>query len=142
MIEELPANVPAFLDAFTEWARLQPDIEGVVLVGSYARGEPKPDSDVDLVILTPRTDQYLRDRSWLSLFGKVTSFREENYGRVTSVRSYYVSGLEVEFGFSTSAWAARPIDTGTLNVISQGMKVPHDPNGLIARMQEELNCSA
>lgn len=138
MGQEFPPSISAFLDAFGDWARSQPQIAAVALVGSYARGAAQEDSDVDLVILTPVIDRYLRDRSWLSLFGQVREWRDEDYGRVTSIRCYYESGLEVEYGFSTADWAAPPIDTGTLSVVSQGIKLLHDPHGIIARMQEEL----
>jgi predicted nucleotidyltransferase len=66
----LPVNVSAFLEAFGRWARAQPDIEAVALVGSYARNAAIESSDVDLVILTSGVDRYLRDRSWVSLFGE------------------------------------------------------------------------
>jgi predicted nucleotidyltransferase len=133
---DLPARVSVFLEAFCDWARSQPEIEAVVLVGSYARAAPKEDSDVDLVILTRVVDRYLRDRKWISLFGQLTECRDENYSRVTSIRSFYENGLEVEYGFTTPDWADSPIDAGTWRVISQGMKVLHDPHGIIARMQE------
>ncbi len=96
----LPVDVAAFLSTFNRWASAQPDIEAVALVGSYC-GAATEGSDVDLVILTSNVDRYLRDRSWVSLFGEATDCREEDYGRVTSVRAFYVGGLEVEYGFTT-----------------------------------------
>ena len=137
----LPVNVSAFLDTFSRWAGAQPDIEAVALVGSYARGEASVGSDVDLVILTPNADRYFRDRSWVSIFGEFAGYREEDYGRVTSVRAFYESGLEVEYGFTTPAWAEPPIDAGTLRVVTGGMKVVYDPQGIIGRMQHEIGSS-
>jgi len=134
----LPVNVSAFLDAFRCWARAQPDIEAVALVGSYARNAATESSDVDLVILTSEVDRYLRDRSWLSLFGEAAECREEDYGRVTSVRVFYGGGLEVECGFTTPDWAEVPIDEGTLPVVTDGVKILEDPQGIIARMQREI----
>lgn len=127
-------NVSAFLEAVGRWARTQPDIEAVALVGSYARDAATESSDVDLVILTSGVDRYLRDRSWVSLFGEAGECREEDYGRVTSVRVFYRGGLEVEYGFTTPDWAEVPIDEGTLRVITDGMKVLHDPRGLLAAL--------
>ena len=127
-------NVSAFLKAVGRWARTQPDIEAVALVGSYARDAATESSDVDLVILTSGVDRYLRDRSWVSLFGEAGECREEDYGRVTSVRVFYRGGLEVEYGFTTPYWAEVPIDEGTLRVITDGMKVLHDPRGLLAAL--------
>jgi len=127
-------NVSAFLEAVSRWARTQPDIEAVALVGSYTRDAATESSDVDLVILTSGVDRYLRDRSWVSLFGEAGECREEDYGRVTSVRVIYRGGLEVEYGFTTPDWAEVPIDEGTLRVITDGMKVLHDPRGLLAAL--------
>ncbi len=137
----LPPNVSAFLEAFSRWASTQPDIEAVALVGSYARDEASESSDVDLVILTSSVDTYLRDLSWVSVFGEATEWRKEVYGRVTSVRALYESGLEVEYGFTTPDWAAAPIDAGTLRVVREGMKVVHDPQGVIGRMEWEIGSS-
>ena len=134
----LPVNVSDFLEAFSRWARARPDIEAVALVGSYARGAATEGSDLDLVILTSSAERYLRDRSWVSLFGEVAQCREEDYGRVRSVRAFYGSGLEVEYGFTTPDWAEAPIDAGTLRVVADGMKVLHDPRGIIARMRREV----
>lgn len=134
----LPVNVSAFLEAFTLWASAQQDIEAVALVGSYARGEASEDSDVDLVILTSGVDRYLRDWSWVSLFGEAAECREEAYGRVTSVRAFYESGLEVEYGFTKPDWADTPVDEGTSDVVRNGMKILHDPQRIVARMQREI----
>lgn len=134
----LPAKVTAVLEAFCRWARSQPDVAAVVLVGSYARGNASEGSDVDLVILTPDVDRYLRDRSWVSLFGETAGCRREDYGRLTSVRAFYRGGLEVEYGFSTPDWASVPIDAGTLRVITDAMKVLYDPQGIIGGMQRGI----
>ena len=131
-------KVSAFLEAFALWARSQPDIEAVALVGSYARGAATESSDVDLVILTPGVDKYLHDRSWISLFGEAPECREEAYSRVTSVRAFYESGLEVEYGFTTPDWADMPVDEGTLSVLKKGMKILYDPLGRVARTQREI----
>jgi hypothetical protein len=131
-------KVSAFLEAFGRWARSQPDIEAVALVGSHARGAATESSDVDLVILTPGVDRYLRDRSWVALFGEAAECREEDYGRVTSVRAFYESGLEVEYGFTTPDWADTTVDKGTLSVVTYGMKILYDPQGRVARMQRKI----
>ncbi len=45
------AEAHSLLAALAAWARTREDIEGVVLVGSYARGAERPDSDIDVVLL-------------------------------------------------------------------------------------------
>ena len=137
----LPENVSAFLDTFCRWASVQPDIEAVALVGSYARDGATAGSDVDLVVLTSDVDRHVRDRSWVLLFGEPLECLEEDYGRVTSVRAFYSGGLEVEYGFTTPDWAEAPIDPGTRQVVANGMKVLYDPHGIIARLQGEIRSS-
>jgi predicted nucleotidyltransferase len=39
-------------DAVVKWASGRPDIQGVAVVGSWARSEPRMDCDIDLAILT------------------------------------------------------------------------------------------
>jgi predicted nucleotidyltransferase len=138
----LPAKVSAFLESFCRWARSQPDVLAVALVGSYARGTASEGSDVDLVILTYNVDRYLLDRSWFSLFGEATECREEDYGRLKSMRAFYGEGLEVEYGFTSPDWAESPIDVGTLRVVTDGMKVLHDPQGIIGGMLREIRSGA
>ena len=137
----LPDNVSAFLDTFINWAGRQSEIKAVALVGSYARDAATEGSDVDLVILTTSVDRYLRDLSWVSVFGETTECQEQDYGRVISVRAFYKSGLEVEYGFTAPDWAEAPIDAGTLKVVTDGMKVLYDPHGIIGKMQREIESS-
>jgi uncharacterized protein len=52
-------DIRDFLDAFILWTSKQPDVQGIALVGSYARGAARDDSDIDLVILTDQPHKYL-----------------------------------------------------------------------------------
>lgn len=131
-------NVSAFLEVFSRWAGVQPDVKGVALVGSYARDAATPGSDVDVLILTTDAARYIRDRSWVSLFGEVTECRVEDWGKVTSLRTFYEDGLEVEYGFSTPDWACVPMDAVSFRVVLDGMKVLFDPLGILSAVQREV----
>jgi predicted nucleotidyltransferase len=96
-------DVGELLDRVTRWAAARSDLIGLALVGSHARGEARPDSDIDLVLLARRT----------------------------SLRVHYEDGLEVEYGLTSSAWATPPIDEGTARVISGGMRILLDREGLL-----------
>ncbi|NMC53308.1 MAG: hypothetical protein GYA48_06705 [Chloroflexi bacterium] len=115
--------VTLFLLNFTAWARSQPDVLAAALVGSYARGTASPTSDVDLVILARDPQKYLSDQAWVRRFGQPLRSQMEDYGRLTSLRVWYQSGLEVEFGLTGADWAARPLDAGTRRVIEDGLRV-------------------
>jgi len=134
-------NVKDFLDEFSQWARTQTDIEAVALVGSYARDDPKDDSDVDLIVLTTTPARYFRDQSWASLFGKVGERKVESWGRVKSLRVSYSCCLEVEYSFAIPAWAGIPVDAGTHEVIRNGMKILFDPRDLLKALQPSVDTS-
>jgi Streptomycin adenylyltransferase len=128
-------NVWAFLEAFSNWASAQPDIKAVALVGSYARDASTEGSDVDLLILTTDVAKYFSDRSWVSRFGADSECRIEDWGKVRSLRTFYSDGLEVEYGFTTPDWAQKPMDAGSLRVVSDGMKILFDPQNILSEVQ-------
>ncbi len=132
-------NVSAFLETFNGWASAQPDVKAVALVGSYARDAALEGSDVDLLILTTDMAKYVSDRSWVSLFGEATECRVEDWGKVTSVRTFYQGGLEVEYGFTTPDWAKMPMDAGSSRVVSDGMKILFDAQNILSSVQREVS---
>lgn len=129
----------AFIEQFARWAQVQPAVAAAGLVGSWARGDARPDSDVDAMIFTPNPGLFLDDWGWLAEFGVVKSAAREDWGVVQSVRVFYEDGPEVEFGLTTPAWAAiDPVDAGTREVASAGLMVLYDPDGVLAGLVEEV----
>ncbi len=118
-----------FLTRIATWAAEQRDIQGVILVGSYARGTARPDSDVDLVILTVEPERYINSCAFAEKFGAISQWQKEDWGAVTSMRVWYQDGLEVEYGITLPSWAALPLDPGTLQVVSDGMQIIFDREG-------------
>lgn len=112
-----------FIEDFMRWSRRRRDIRAVALVGSYARMQANPSSDVDLVIITTDPQKYLTETKWLRVFGIVITQKVEDYGKLTSLRVWYESGLEIEYGFTTRDWVKTPLDRGTKRVIEDGMRV-------------------
>lgn len=115
-------EISSFLNSVKQWANENEAIHSVILVGSYARGKEKEDSDVDLVIITSNPDLYFKD-NFAGNFGEVLESKKEDWGRVTSIRVWYENGLEVEFGITTPIWVEKPLDGGTQRVLSDGYKV-------------------
>ncbi len=128
-------NIEPFLEQVKQWAEARPDIQAVLLVGSYARGKARVGSDVDLMILTTRPEQYLDSISFASQFGSVAKSEKENWGRVTSQRVWYANRLEVEFGIALPQWASRPLDAGTQDVVSAGVRIIFDRDGALGWMR-------
>ncbi|HLO30827.1 MAG TPA: nucleotidyltransferase domain-containing protein [Anaerolineales bacterium] len=126
-------HIQDFINDFVDWASSQSDVQGVALVGSYARGAAREDSDIDLVILTDQFPKYVEDRQWIEIFGAVEKHQTEDYGKLTSVRVWYQSGLEVEYGLTPPDWAAIPLDEGTREVIRGGMLVLFERGNLLSR---------
>jgi len=122
-----------FLDAFVAWASDQPDVQAIALVGSYARGAARDDSDIDLVILTDQPRKYLDDLTWAKRFGAVEKQQTEDYGKLTSLRIWYQNGVEVEYGITTPDWAATPLDAGTREVMLGGMIVLFERGIVLSR---------
>ena len=116
-------QVETFLKDFIVWASSQSTIQGVALVGSYARNAAKETSDVDLVILAGHPEQLLQSTTWINLFGEVSRQQTEEYGVLTSIRVWYSDGREIEYGITNENWADIPLDLGTQRVISDGMRV-------------------
>jgi len=93
-------HIRNFLDTFVPWASAQEDIQAIALVGSYARGAARDDSDIDLVLLTDEPQKYLEDLKWMERFGPVEKHQTENYGKLISIRVWYQNGVEVEYGIT------------------------------------------
>lgn len=127
-------DLQSFSADFVSWATSQPDIRGVVLVGSHARGTARPDSDLDLVILSDQPEALTSDTAWTRRFGQPDSVVMEDYGQVQSVRVHYNEGLEVEFGIASVSWAAVPVDEGTREVIAHGARILFDRDDLLHRL--------
>lgn len=112
-----------------QWASQDANIAAIALVGSYARGEAKDDSDVDLLVLTHRTfDPYFQNQAWLNRFGEPQDWMFEDYGAARSVRADFEWG-EVEFCFATVLWASVPLDEGSRRVLSGGAEIWVDHDG-------------
>jgi predicted nucleotidyltransferase len=126
-------HIRDFLNAFVHWASPQENVQAIALVGSYARGEARDDSDIDLVILTDQTQKYLDDLKWIEHFGAVEKHQTEDYGKLTSVRVWYQNGYELEYGITTPSWAATPLDAGTQEVIRGGMIVLFERGDFLSR---------
>jgi hypothetical protein len=127
--------VEVFLQAFVRWAERQWEIEAVALVGSWARGEARPGSDIDLVLVVADPATYLNDDAWLRQFGTLRAVWREDWGLVQSRRALYEDGSEVEFGLTTLEWLATDrLDAGTAAVIRGGVRVLLDRTGNLGRL--------
>ena len=125
-----------FISSFARWASTQPDIRAVGLVGSHARNAANESSDIDLVIITDHPNKYLKQTEWTRSFGTVVRQQVEDYGMVTSLRTWYADGLEIEYGITFPVWAQTPLDAGTRQVIEDGMRVLFERDALLSPLRK------
>jgi predicted nucleotidyltransferase len=133
-------NVESLLARVTVWAEARGDISAVALVGSHAHGRARPDSDIDLLILSDRPEP-LRTATWLGVFGEVQNALTEQWGILTAHRVRYSEYNEVEVGVAPSSWADIPVDAGTYRVVADGIVIVHDPRGVLQRLITEVKAA-
>ena len=75
-------------------------MQSIALVGSYARNAAVNELDIDLVILTHRPQEYLKDLPRIKRFDVPEKHQTEDYGKLTSLRVWYQNGVEVEYGIT------------------------------------------
>src|SRR5262245_20925742 len=56
----------AITDAVANWAGRRDDIRAMALAGSWARGEPRDTSDLDLLLLSDQASLYRETAEWLA----------------------------------------------------------------------------
>lgn len=120
-----PSNgrLKGFLCELKTFSERDPRIESVIMVGSYARGTNREDSDLDLCIITADKGEMVKNPDFVKEFGIPDKMRTEYYGACTSVRVWYKDGMEVEFGLVEPSWLSQPLDEGTSSVLRDGYKV-------------------
>ncbi len=125
-------SLASFLAELGTWLPDESKIKCALLVGSHARDQATAESDIDFVLLCDMPQDYVDDVSWARRFGAIRSTHIEDWGQLMSARVFYVSGLEVEFGFAHSSWLDLPLDDGTAEVLTGGYRILHDPQRVCA----------
>jgi molybdopterin-guanine dinucleotide biosynthesis protein A/predicted nucleotidyltransferase len=129
-------EVEALLDGAARWAAARGDVVAAAVVGSWARGAARHDSDVYLVILTTDPASYTEGGDWIAeLAPGAEPLRDGDRGAIVERRLLLPSGLEVEVGIGPPSWAAAgPVDPGTRRVVRDGLRALFDPHGVLAEL--------
>ena len=126
------AEIARVVEAVTAWTHTRPDIQGVVVVGSWARGTATMSSDIDIVLLTNDPATYIASTGWWGFLGRAELIATRQWGPLTELRVALASGLEIEFGIVPPSWASiDPLDPGTMRVVRDGVQIIYDPDGLL-----------
>ena len=133
---ELRREVETLLERAATWAAARDDVLAIALVGSWARDAAGPGSDVDLVVLTEDPAAYTARADWIeALAPGGVLVRTADWVAIVERRLLLPSRLEVEVGFGRPSWASTaPVDPGTRRVVEDGLRVVHDPRGLLAAL--------
>jgi len=136
-------DIEMTISTIGNWVRTRESIRAFALVGSYARGDARPDSDIDLLFLTTdpgifRAD-WLDEINWAALNVQPVSSRDKSYGVVWSRHVAFSDGSEIEFTFTPLSWSTiDPVDLGTHHVVADGFKIFHDPDNRLATLQSVI----
>ncbi|MFV2117659.1 nucleotidyltransferase domain-containing protein [Streptomyces sp. Act-28] len=133
---ERVAEAERVVTRVTRWAAGRGDLVGVLLVGSYARGAARADSDIDFVVLTEDRTSY-SGSGWADELALGDPVGSKSWGPVEEQRFVTASGLEVDVCIGSPEWAGtRPVDSGTHRVVADGARALHDPTGVLASLIE------
>lgn len=128
-------EVRQFIDALVAFAQQRDDVRAVAVVGSHARQEARPGSDVDVVVLTTEPRRYTETLDWIGSLMGARLIATRRWGALTERRLVLAGGIEIDFGVAHTSWAAtKPLDPGTARVARDGLMPLHDPDGLLAAL--------
>lgn len=131
---ERAAEIEDIIHRVTCWAIDLRDVVGLLLVGSCARNAARPDSDIDLVLLTADIARHT-ETAWTGELAIGELIRTQSWGAITERRFVTATGLEVEIGIGRPDWASvNPLDPGTRRVVTDGARILHDPTGILATL--------
>lgn len=137
MHSPLEEKVSNLLSIVTTWAQARPEVSAAALAGSHAHGNARPESDIELVILSDSPDE-LRTTHWIGVFGEYSGVDTEQWGIAPCHRVLDTPQGEVEIGIVPSSWADVRVDAGTYNVVHDGIIAAHDPRGLLRTLLAEV----
>jgi predicted nucleotidyltransferase len=132
-----PDEADALQACLAGWAEGEPACRALALVGSWARGDAREGSDLDLIALVDDLAPWIADAGWLvealePIGRPVESVGFEVYGVARSWRIRLGSGAELELTLAATSWASNsPLDPGTYRIVTDGVRPLVDKDGLL-----------
>ncbi len=137
--DDLDKDPEFTVSLFKNATQNHPEIIASALIGSRARGTEREDSDYDLIILTDNVDVFFNDNRWAKRFHRWRESKTEESPQSKTLRSFYKNGDVFEFNFVPSSWAqTAPLKEETRRIVEDGMKILHDPNGILEKLQKTV----
>ena len=120
------------------WVSRQPNLRALAIVGSWARGNARPESDLDCIVIADEPKGYRGDLGWLATIAfqdagyRVVSSNCAAYGQVWSWHVGLEPEAEVEISFAPPEWASiDPVDAGTERIVKDAFQIVIDKNGIL-----------
>jgi hypothetical protein len=139
-------RVEQFLSALKTWASRNQRVKALALVGSWSREDrDHAEADADVVLVVDEPDYFRTQSAWIGDIDWTAAglgpgrWTECDYGPVCSRHLTFDDGAEIEVSFVGERWASvNPIDPVTRRIAGNGMRVVHDPHGLLGRLLTAL----
>ncbi len=137
-------KLKGILDIAVEFAQSNPEVMTMALCGSYARGEAKPDSDIDFSIIVKdkmkfKATEWVEKLNLKNLNERLEFFEDKEYGSVWSRHVFLESKIEIEFSFADISWAdTENLDEGTKKVVTDGYKIIYDPQHILKKLVDKI----
>lgn len=119
---------------------LFPEIVGIALFGSHAKGTERPDSDFDFLFVTTDIEVHFRDNHYVSCIGTFRYARREKWFSGETLRSFLrEENGQIELNFVKPEWATLPPNDEAKRIFRDGVRILHDPQGILKRLQETIS---
>lgn len=135
-------RVEQLLSALKTWSGREPRVKALALVGSWdPESRQHAEADADIVLLVDDPDRFRTESRWMAEIDWASAglgpghWTECDYGRACSRHLKFEDGAAVEVSFVPASWASvDPVDPVTRRVAGKGMRVVHDPSGLLGKL--------
>jgi hypothetical protein len=139
-------RVEQLLSALKAWSAGNKRVRGVALVGSWTSEErAHAEADADIVLVVDALDDFRSQSAWMAEIDWNAAglgpghWSECDYAGACSRHLTFEDGAEIEVSFVPTQWASvEPVDPVTRRVAGNGMRVVHDPDGLLGRLLTAL----
>ena len=135
------SQLEQLLSALTSWSTVHPSIDGLALVGSWSSARDHAECDVDLVCLVDNPELFRAEHGWMgdidwpSAGLAIKGWTDVDSGCGRARHLTFDGGEEVQVAFVDRAWVKTdPVDPITRRIAGEGLRVLHDPQGLLGRL--------
>ena len=136
-----PTQIEQLLGVLRVWSSKQPGIDGLAYIGPWTSCHDHAECDLDVVCVVEDPEQFrsahdwMRQIDWPSAGLAIKGWSDVDYGYARSRHLTFDGGEEVEVSFVDRTWAStEPVDPMTRRLAGEGLRVLHDPHGLLGKL--------